>query len=128
MKSKLLEHLDKIPPCICRLCGRKNGRGLTSKELQRRTGKSALWVNFMSRQPSWEKITVRNMILFAEACDVDPWRPRQKLYYLRRAFRETGFKSIARGFRKGYVEEQIAIRANYEAKRMAKGKPAGDSC
>lgn len=113
--TDLIEQLDRIPPCICRLCARaRKGGALPFEEIAKRSGLSVSMVKKISSMPSWKDLKVSVATSFSRACDVDLFRPRAKMFYLRRAFRDGKFRSISKGLPKGYVENQIRIRQRYE--------------
>jgi hypothetical protein len=125
MKSNLLEQLDMIPPCICRLCARKSNRAMTIKEISDQSGLSVDTVEMISKLPSWEPVSLGYATRFSKGCGVDLLRPRKKLFYLRRAFSERGLETISRGLTVRYVKEQIRIRQRYESKDRAPSGAAG---
>lgn len=125
MKSNLLEQLDLIPPCICRLCARKNNRAMTIQEISERSGLSTWTVDRITKLASWGRVTSLQAMMFSKGCGVDLLRPRKKLFYLRRAFNESGLETISRGLPPGYVKAQIRIRQRYESKDRAPSGAAG---
>lgn len=112
-KKQLLDHLDQIPPCMARLCARTWGRAKTLVEIQKDSGLSYRKTNWISRQPTWARIRVKDAVLFSKACGLDLFRPRQKLHYLRRALAQRSLKIIGRGLPHPYVVRQIAIWADH---------------
>ena len=114
MKEDLLTHLDQIPPCFARLCARSNARAKSLRDIARDSGLSYQMTNWIAQQPTWKFVTVGDALKFATGCDLDLLRPRQKLFYLRRAWSRDGLRTIGRGLPKGYVHRQIRIREQYE--------------
>ena len=126
MKNDLLQHLDQIPPCIARLCARRSAKAKSLREIAQDSGLSYQQVNWIALQPTWEDIKIGDALKFATGCDLDLLRPRKKLFYLRRAWSHDGLKTIGRGLKRNYVNQQIEIRREYEQKgrtTKTKGRP-----
>lgn len=81
----LLEYVDQIPPCICRLVARKNhGRNaLTHRDLAKLCGISKSYVADLSMRSTWRGVPIEIIQVFGEACGVDFARPNRVRYYLR---------------------------------------------
>lgn len=78
----ILEKLNSLPPCFCRYVARtKNGRrGLTTQELETRSGLSRTTIKELSYRVEWNKITLGVAQKFMDACGVNPlvaWRQRE---------------------------------------------------
>lgn len=127
MKKQVLEQLDTLPPCLCRLVARvRGGRAKTLAEIKMDSGLSKRKVTWIARQPTWLNVKVGDMISFAEACGADLLRPRKKLFYLKRAYAQSGLKALSRGLSPAYVSRQILILEEHnERMRMGSEKPTG---
>jgi len=81
----LLKHLDRVPPNLCRVLARDEGRALTNRQIAKRSGLSLKRVGEISKKKSWGSVNIRQATEFTEACGVDTvnqWRVRK--YLLRR--------------------------------------------
>lgn len=127
MKKQILSQIDTLPPCLCRLVARMpGGRAKTLLEIKMDSGLSKRKVNWIARLPSWVNVKVGDMIAFAEACDVDLLRPRKKLFYLKRAFTQTGLEALSRGLSVAYVARQIQILEEHdESKKLGSRSKCG---
>lgn len=84
---KILEKIDAIPPCVCRVLARnKSGkRGLSTRDIANISGLSKTSVAQLSLKMTWKGQRVETIDAFAAACGVDlfsPWKVRK---YLRTA-------------------------------------------
>lgn len=83
----ILERIDQMPPWACRLIARTGGLGRSAKaltiyEIAERGGltwQKAAWV---SRQPSWAKVTVEIADKFRKGCGINMANERQQRCYL----------------------------------------------
>jgi hypothetical protein len=75
----LLDHLNKIPPFVCRLYARRK-HGLESasvRDIAARSGLSRSYVAILCHRRTWKGVSVDAADRFAAACGVDfmtPWK------------------------------------------------------
>jgi hypothetical protein len=83
--DNLLKKMDKLPPYAVRVLARHKGkrRALTTGEIAKKSGLSPSTVKFLSRQRTWDRVTVGVAVKFSEACGVDLLRQKRSREYLR---------------------------------------------
>lgn len=70
----ILERLDRVPPCLCRLVARKNRIvALNTREIAKRSGLNPRTVSEISRCVSWDGWSITTIDRFSRACGVDLW-------------------------------------------------------
>ncbi len=81
----LLERLNRMPPCACRLLARdRRGRhGLTHRQLAERSGLARSTVAFLSFRTKWDGLSIDVIQKFSVACGVDLLAPAHAIYLLR---------------------------------------------
>lgn len=77
----LTEKLDRLPPFICRILAKSNGRLMTTPELMKRTGFGHVKLERISKQTSWAKISVQDVDLFLDACGIK-WSSQRRIRWL----------------------------------------------
>lgn len=80
----LLDILNKMPPCLCRILAREDGRALSLAELSERTGIDKSYLSKLSRRDKWDGTKIDTIEAFADACGVDLLHPRRQIDYLKR--------------------------------------------
>lgn len=142
MKATLLDQIDQIPPCLCRLFARKlkpkskrsrrskdrrskKQRGYPSvaksiNEIAAESGLSRKKTGWISRQSSWISVNVGEMMAFSNACGVDLLRPRSKLDHLKKMLAVGATRILGRGLPSHYVRRQMLrlTQPNAQASRM----------
>ncbi len=86
MPQSILECLDRVPPCICRLLAR-TGRGrksLSNAQIAVLASISKNTVHRLSNRTSWSGFTIDVIMRFSKACGVDLLKPKRQMDYLRR--------------------------------------------
>jgi hypothetical protein len=81
----LLEKLDRLPPCICRLLSQRDGELMTDRNLLQITGWSRAKLHRVAESKSWRAVTIGDADLFLIACGLHWSAQRRKLWLLRRA-------------------------------------------
>lgn len=79
-----------IPPCICRMLARNDGRDgrlMTDAELGKKTGWGKKHLRAVYRRATWDDVTVGNMDLFLWACGLHPSKQRRYTWLLKRALK-----------------------------------------
>lgn len=66
--DSLREKLDRLPPIICRLLARDNGRLISDVELAKRTGWCKTKLRRLYRAKSWGHVKVGDVDKFLAAC------------------------------------------------------------
>jgi len=104
----LLEKLDRLPPCFCRLLAKRNGELMTDREMVKLVGWERHKLGRISLSKSWGRISVQDVDIFLKACGV-PW-PRQhhKIWMLMRLLRKAGVSGL---HRMRHLQKPIAQRA-----------------
>lgn len=83
----LVEHLDRMPPCIVRLVARRpnrHGQRMSLHEIARASGLSYGTVLRLSLKKSWANVPPDRIDRFCRACRVDIVKPGKTMKYLRR--------------------------------------------
>lgn len=82
----LLEKLNSIPPCVCRLLARKaHGRQpMSHSDIARASGLSLATVSVLSFRLDWSGVTVDVADRFARACGVNHLAAERQLEFVRR--------------------------------------------
>lgn len=94
--TSLIQHLDRLPPCLVRLVARRRGKRLPLHELVEISGLSYGAVQRLSLQTTWKNTPIWMVDAFCGACNVDLLRPRDTLKYLRRVLKEPdGYRRLA---------------------------------
>lgn len=91
----LVEKLNRLPPCLCRLLAKHDGKLMTDVQLMRTTGWSKKKLERISRSRSWSKISVEDADWFLLACSLSWSAQRKKLWMLKLAS-EKGLDGIRR--------------------------------
>jgi hypothetical protein len=93
----ILDKLDRLPPCVCRLLARcrhgKGWRGLSHRELGQISKLPKSTIAELSFRKTWKGVAVDVVDAFAAACGVDHLRARRQITYLRTrsmTYTETG--------------------------------------
>lgn len=105
-----------FPPCLCRYIARHRGRGLSNEDLASRSGLSTATIRKLSRQTSWDGVSVSVALAYAKACGVDFLRLRRQIDFIKR-------RKMAHVLRAGpqqagmYVAVQAAIEKFSQTRR-----------
>ena len=83
----LLEKLNRLPPCICRLLAQRSGVLATDAELQLMTGWSQSKFERIAFSGTWAGVSVSDVDAFLEACGVSWASQRRERWRLLRAMR-----------------------------------------
>lgn len=104
-----LDHMDKIPPNLCRILARKGRIAMTNKEIADASGLTIKRVGEISRQTSWSKIDVGQASAFAAACGINLINQGQVRKYL---MRKEGCRLVhlEKSPNKKYLEELCQIK------------------
>ena len=78
----LLEKLNRLPPCLCRIFAKKNGRLMTDMELIEATGWSMRHLRKVYQSSSWASVSVNDVDTFLAACGLRWSSQRRQLFYL----------------------------------------------
>ena len=78
----LLEKLNRLPPCLCRIFAKKNGRLMTDPELMEATGWGKKRLRKVYQSPSWAGIRVEDVDRFLTACGLRWSSQRRQLFRL----------------------------------------------
>ena len=84
MPKKLIDVLDRVPPCMCRLLARaSNGRrSLSHHDLAEMTGISPSKIGRLSTKTTWAGENIDTIVAFSTACGVDLVRPYKVTTYM----------------------------------------------
>lgn len=77
----LTEKLNRIPPCICRILAKSNGKLMTTNELMAKTGFGHMKLKHISKQLSWARIAVEDVDVFLTACGLK-WSTQRRERWL----------------------------------------------
>lgn len=64
----LIEKLDRLPPCVCRLLARSGRRLLSNVDLMKATGWGHSKLKRVSHSSTWRHITVEEVDVYLKAC------------------------------------------------------------
>ena len=81
---RLIEKLDRMPPFLCRLMARRNGRSPSNKELSAESGIPLTTLRRICEKKSWEDVPVGLAQKFSTACGVDLLRQTRSLEFFKR--------------------------------------------
>jgi hypothetical protein len=86
MAQTVLDKLNRVPPCVCRLLARKNHgrRGMTHRDLAKASGLTLSTVQALSFRRSWTGLSIDTIMAFSLACGVNHLSTDQQMDYLRR--------------------------------------------
>ena len=115
----LLEKLNRLPPCICRLLAENNGELATDQELQLVTGWSRAKLDRVARATTWAQMSVLDVDDFLQACGLSWSSQRRELARIRRAVQVGGFDGIKRLH---HLKKPIAQRAGRVATLLERTK------
>lgn len=73
----LLEKLNRLPPCICRIFAKKNGRLMSDDELIQATGWNRKHLRKVYQSNTWAKVRVEDVDKFLTACGLR-WSTQQR--------------------------------------------------
>ncbi len=106
----LLEKLNRLPPCICRLLAQRNGVLATDAELELMTGWGHSKLERISCAATWAEISVLDADTFLQACGVSWSSQRRERWRLHLALRG-GFAGIRRmhHFKKPVAARKTAV-------------------
>lgn len=81
----LLSKLDALPPFMYRVLARhNNGVPMTGEEIATLSGLDVATVRRLSRLTSWAHVPVGTASKFMFGCQVNPWKLKYHLRYIRR--------------------------------------------
>lgn len=86
-KATLLEKLDRLPPCVCRLLAQRDGRLLTEQQMKRLTGWSLDKLSRIASARTWRAITAGDIDKFLSACGLSWSAQSRSRWYLKIAVR-----------------------------------------
>jgi hypothetical protein len=91
----LLEKLNRIPPCICRLMAKDaSGMLMSNDEIRRRTGWGKTRLRRIVSATSFKDITVSEVDAFLSACGLS-WSTQRRLIWLMQiAWRNGGLQTM----------------------------------
>lgn len=78
----LLEKLNRLPPCLCRIFAKKNGRLMTDPELMEATGWTIKHLRKVYQASSWAQVRVEDVDIFLAACGLRWSSQRRQLNQL----------------------------------------------
>lgn len=78
----LLEKLNRLPPCLCRIFAKRNGRLMSDAELMEATGWSIRHLRRVYKASSWADVAVRDVDTFLAACGLRWSSQRRQLMQL----------------------------------------------
>jgi NhaP-type Na+/H+ or K+/H+ antiporter len=105
----LLEKLDRLPPCFCRLLAQERGELMTDCELEVITGWSAAKLRRVAEAKSWARIKVNDVDAFLIACGLCWSAQRRHIWKAMRLLRTGGVHSLRR---MRHLRKPIAQRAS----------------
>ena len=80
----LTEKLNRMPPFLCRLMARRNGREISNRRLSENSGIPLTTIRRISVRTSWDDVPVAMAQRFSVACGVDLLRQNRSLEYFKR--------------------------------------------
>jgi hypothetical protein len=80
----LIEKLDRMPPFLCRLMARRNGRSPSNKDLSKDSGIPLTTLRRICEKKTWADVPVGMAQRFSVACGVDLLRQTRSLEYFKR--------------------------------------------
>jgi hypothetical protein len=87
----LLQKLDRLPPCLCRLMAKgSNGKLASNAEIKRRTGFGKSKLRRVSSATTFKNVTVGEVDAFLAACGLRWSTQRRLLWLLQRTWRNHG--------------------------------------
>lgn len=103
----LLEKLNRLPPCICRLLAKNNGELATDRELLAVTGWSRAKLDRIAKAVTWAEVAVIDVDAFLYACGLT-WSTQRRQLWLLQVAALKGFQGIKR---MRHLKKPIAQRA-----------------
>lgn len=82
-KATLLEKLDRLPPCVCRLLAQKDGQLLTERQMMRLTGWSQDKLARVSSAKTWRTVAAGDIDIFLKACGLTWSSQSRSRWYLK---------------------------------------------
>jgi hypothetical protein len=86
----LLEHLDRFNPILCRMLARKNGHRIKVDDLAAAVGVTRRTIIRLSKQKSWNGVSVGTASRFMSACGIDPFHLGSIRRFVRKAVQDPG--------------------------------------
>lgn len=114
----LLEKLNRLPPCICRLLAKINGQLATDRELMMVTGWSRAKLGRIAKATTWAEIAVIDVDAFLFACGLT-WSTQRRQLWLLQVAALKGFQGIKR---MRHLQKPIAQRAGRVATLLERTK------
>lgn len=75
--NTILQKVNEIPPCVCRLLARKGWKPMSHADLAKASGLSKSTVAKISIMLTWDKVTFGSAFKFSKACGVDLLHPNK---------------------------------------------------
>ena len=85
LPPSLIEKLDRLPPFICRLMAKKDGRLMTDDALIETTGWTERKLRYVARAKSWRDVRVGDVDVFLTACGLRWGSQRRVRWLIRKA-------------------------------------------
>lgn len=104
----LLEKLDRLPPCFCRLLAQQDGELMTDRELVKLVGWERHKLARISMSKSWRRVSVEDVDKFLKACGLCWSQQRRKIWLAKRLLRMAGLHGLRR---MRHLRKPIAQRA-----------------
>lgn len=82
--TSLLDKLDRLPPILCRLLAKENGKLMSDVRLSKLTGWGLSKLRRVYRQTTWGNVTVEDADVFLTACGCSWSSQRRQLWHLSR--------------------------------------------
>lgn len=90
----LLAKLDRLPPIMCRLLAKKNGRLLSDRQLEDITGWSNSKLCRVYQAKSWAHVAVEDVDIFLKACGLKWSTQRRERQHLQMAVNNYGLERM----------------------------------
>jgi hypothetical protein len=103
----LLEKLNRLPPCVCRLLAENNGELATDHELLLLTGWRRKKLDRISMATTWAEVSISDADDFLRACGLT-WSTQRRQLWLLQVAALKGFRGIRR---MRHLQKPIAQKA-----------------
>lgn len=79
----ILKKINRVPPYVCRLLARKDGKAMSNEQIAELSGLSQTKVKRISWMVEWDSLSAKDIDRYSTACGVDLIKQRDVYLYIK---------------------------------------------